>query len=294
MIRPLLAATIDPLKEPDVFSRLRFPLLASPKMDGIRALGYNYGAYSRKGLAIPSHQVQQQFVTLDGIDCEIIVGKPTDKNVYNITQSAVMSVGKMADIHLHVIDLIGDTRPFIRRYADLTTRDWLPHTNIHVIEQTPIYNLDELIAIEDKFIVEGYEAIMLRDPEGRYKYGRSTLNEQILMKYKRFTDVEVIVVDFIEQMDNKNEAMFDPLGYTKRGTAREGLEPAGTLGKFVVLYNELQLEIGCGSFSHVERKFIWEHPSMFKGRKLVMRFFGVGQEGYLPRHPRAVGWRTDI
>src|SRR6478752_1568427 len=149
MIRPLLAATIDPLKEPNVFTRLRFPLLASPKMDGIRALCYNYKVYSRTGLEIPSLQAQSMFSMFDGIDGELIVGKPTDMNVYNLTQSHVMSRRKPhSELSLYIIDKIGDANTFAERYQDLRDDIGLIVDKVKIIEQTLINNLEELFAIE--------------------------------------------------------------------------------------------------------------------------------------------------
>ena len=294
MIRPLLAATIDPMKEPNVFSRIRFPLLVSPKMDGIRALCYNYRVYSRTGLEIPSKQVQELFSQYDGIDGELIVGNPTDVNVYNTTQSSVMSKSKpVANLTLHIIDKIGSPRHFIHRYQELIEDISLITKNVKIIQQTQVNDIDEFIAAEAMFIEAGYEGIMGRRPDGLYKYGRSTMNEQLLMKYKRFTDEEVVVVGFVEQMKNNNEETVNALGYTQRSQHQEGMIPAGTLGKFIVQWMQFHIEISCGAFTHAQRRFIWEHQNMFLGKILVMRYFGVGQEGYMPRFPRAVAWRNN-
>lgn len=292
MIRPLLAATVDPKKEPNVFSKLRFPLMASPKLDGIRALVYNYGVYSREGLLLPSLQVQRLFSQYDGLDGELIVDEPNTVNVYNRTQSAVMSQNKLANVTLHIIDRIGVNKPFIERYNDINEEFREPSLNLRIVPQYIVNNLGEFLHIEDQFLEDGYEGIMLRRPDGPYKYGRSTLNQHILMKLKRFEDIEVTVIGFVEQTTNTNAAKMSPLGYTERSSAKEGMVPAGTLGKFTIDYNGTALNIGCGAFNHRERQYIWDHQGMFLGKTLKMRYFGIGQDGYLPRHGRAVGWRN--
>ena len=292
MIRPLLAATIDPKKEPGVFSKLRFPLMLSPKLDGIRGLCYNYGVYSREGILLPSEQVQGLFSQYDGYDSEIVVGEPNTMNVYNRTQSSVMSKGKPADVTMYVIDRIGMPGTFRQRYNQLQKEFEVERERVKLIPQYIAGNLEEFFQIETDFLEQGFEGVMARNPESPYLYKRSTMNEHALMKLKRFTDVEVVVIGFVEQMRNTNTATLDALGYTKRSAAKEGMVPAGTLGKFVVDFGGIALEIGCGAFTHKERQFIWDHQSMFTRKILKMRYFGVGQDGYLPRFGRAVGWRN--
>ena len=67
----------------------------SHKLDGIRCLGHDGKAYSRKGILIPNAYVQEAFATgdYDGFDGELIVGEPNADDVYRKTFSGVMSEG---------------------------------------------------------------------------------------------------------------------------------------------------------------------------------------------------------
>lgn len=274
--------------DPKCFEKLKFPYLASPKLDGIRAIGWNGVLQSRSGKPIPSVQAQNMFKHLHGLDGELIIGRPTDTNVYNATQSHVMSFNKPGNLHFYVFDRISND-PFCVRLASLPKGDdWL-----HPVTHTCISNLEMLFNYENGCLEAGYEGIMLRGMEGRYKHGRSTFNDHILFKLKRFVEEEVEVIGFVEQMINNNMAKVNSLGYTERSTCKDGMVPANTLGKFIVNYKKLPLEISCGSFNHDERRCIWFHQEQYLGRTLVMRHFAVGLEGYLPRFPRAVGWRKD-
>ena len=67
-------------------------------------------------------------------------------------------------------------------------------------------NLEEVQQLEDKFLDAGFEGVMLRDPDGTYKFGRASVKENILLKVKKFLDAEGIVVGFKEKMSNQNEA----------------------------------------------------------------------------------------
>lgn len=69
----------------------------------------------------------------------------------------------------------------------------------------------ELAAYKEKCLSEGYEGVMVRDPAGPYKCGRSTEREGWLLKIKRFEDAEAEVLETYEGMSNYNEAGVDAL-----------------------------------------------------------------------------------
>ena len=107
MFRPMLAPSNDPLKYEEYFDELKFPLLVSPKYDGIRAIVKNGQVRSRTFKLIPSLQVQEDFGYLEHFDGELIEGKH-DENVYNRTQSHVMSEDKPGDVSYHIFDYTPD------------------------------------------------------------------------------------------------------------------------------------------------------------------------------------------
>jgi len=303
IIKPMLAATIDPKVDPDVFKKLRFPYLASPKLDGIRGVASGKeGLISRSGLPLPSVQAQRLFGHLVGLDGELIVGEPNVMNVYNLTQSHVMSQNKPAmrepnipNLHYYVFDrwmhnstLVIDM-PFYKRLELLPKGD----SFLIPVQHQLIENYDDLMMFEEICLNHGYEGIMLRNPHGRYKHGRATFNENLLYKLKRFDEFEAVVIDVVEQMTNLNEKVKNMLGYSERSTNAENLVPANTLGKMVVMYDGEPLNIGCGCMNHDERKYYWDNPHLLKGKTIVVRHFQVGIQGYRPRQARFAGFRED-
>ena len=250
--KPLLAATIDPKKDADVFSKLKFPLLGSPKLDGIRAMGIDGRLKSRKLLDLPSAQAQAEDAC----------------------------------------------RPFSWRMLELAKAvSALNRVDVKLVPQVMIHNLEELIAFEEEMLALGYEGIMLRDPTGMYKHGRSTFKEQTLMKLKRFEDFEAQVVGLIEQQTSTNTAERDELGHGKRSSAKAGMVGAGTLGKFLVHYDTDEgqdvLEIPCGVLTHKQRKAIWEDGDLAIGQWIKVRHFPIGAKNK-PRLPRCVGFRDTM
>jgi DNA ligase 1 len=74
-MKPMLASPAGPL--------IPYPMLLSPKLDGIRCLIINGVVCGRSLKPIPNRFVQQLFgrPELNGLDGELIVGPPTAKEV---------------------------------------------------------------------------------------------------------------------------------------------------------------------------------------------------------------------
>lgn len=293
LIRPLLAPREVPASYPSYFEKLQYPLEGSPKLDGIRGYVNDGFVLSRTAKPLPSAQVQCEFSHIPYLDSEIIVGSPTAPDVYNTTQSHVMSYDKPADeIKMFVFDFCAPawhSIPFYERHAhagELIKND----SRFVLVPHTPINDLDELLAFESTCLEAGYEGIMLRNPVGIYKTGRATFMQNIIYKLKRFIDTEGVIVGFEEQMVNMNEQTRDELGFAKRSSAKAGLVPGGTLGKFYVTWNGITISVGPGNFNHAERLNIWLNRELYLGKILKYRYFGIGMKD-LPRHPRAIGFR---
>jgi DNA ligase-1 len=170
--------------------------------------------------------------------------------------------------------------------------DMLPSRlgNMMILPQILVSNLKELLILEENTIEQGYEGLILRDPQARYKFGRSTQKEGIMLKLKRFTDSEALVTGFEELRHNTNEAAIDNRGYTKRSSHAENQVPMGTLGALVCKWEGHQVRIGTG-FTQNERRYIWENRNVFLGQLVKFKFFRIGMKD-APRHPVFLGWRT--
>jgi DNA ligase-1 len=137
---------------------------------------------------------------------------------------------------------------------------------------------------ESDFLEQGYEGMMIRHPDSRYKYGRSTEREGGLVKVKRFTDAEAEVIGFVEEMHNGNEAKTDALGHTERSTEKAGLVGKGTLGALVVRDAQGRVfNIGTG-FTAVQRADLWLRQPDYLGSLVTFKYFDHGIKES-PRHP---------
>jgi len=293
--RPLLACADGPQTNEEYFSKMKFPKLASPKLDGIRCIIRDQQAVSRTCKPFRNYMVQDAFTSVDWLDGELIVGLPTDELVYNKTQSVVMSFDKEDELHYHVFDYTQRTwaeKPFIERYEKaMMLIDGVP--NYHPVVHELLESVDDVLEYEAKYLGLGYEGIMLRDPFGRYKQGRSTYNEGILYKLKRFEDTEGVLVDLEEVLINQNELETDERGYAKRSSALGNLVPGGSVGTFIVMWNGEPLTIGPGKFTKVQLEKIWNEPDKYLGKMIKFKYFAYGVKDK-PRQPIALGFRDEI
>lgn len=266
--KPMLAG-----KAPADLTKLKFPVYVSPKLDGIRCIITRDGPVSRNLKPIANDFIREYlsgnrgFNTFGGFDGELIVGKPTGNDVMNRASSGVMRKDGEPDFTYHVFDhfIMPDTFTYRqKKLAELLDRMNCPR--VVLVEQIKVANAVVLSELEERYVSQGYEGVMIRDPYGHYKYGRSTTKEGGLLKLKRFETHEAIVVGSVERMHNANEATKDALGRTKRSTAKAGKVATGTMGALeCMLMNgngdvlPVKFEIGTG-FDDAQRAKYWKRP----------------------------------
>lgn len=274
--KPMLAATIE---DPAL---LTFPVMVSPKLDGLRCIIRRYTAVSRNLKPFRNEWVQRQLKGLpEGLDGELIVGKPNEGHVLGRTQSGIMSADGEPDFTFHVFDRINEFYMpvgFITRYQRLET-DLLGRNRVKLVPHYMANTLSDLLAFEKEFLEDGYEGIMVRHVHGKYKFGRSTLREGLLGKLKRFRDGEALVEKILEGVHNLNEATLDELGRTKRSNHQDNKVGANTIGTIVgkdLATGEI-LQISPGRMSHDDRKYYWQYPHEILGKIVKFKTFDYGK-----------------
>ena len=290
--KPMLADTLE-IESDDALDKVNYPLLASPKLDGIRCLIVNGKPVSRKFLDIPNRHVQNKMAGLgDGLDGELMAGTS-----FGQVQKAFMSEDGEPYFKYYVFDYVSTslTETYEARIKKLKALE-LPDFCIKVLPVT-INNKEELKAYEAECLDSGYEGIMVRTPSSPYKTGRSTVREAYLLKVKRFNDSECEVIGFEEQMENTNEAQQDAFGRTKRSSHKANMVPKNTLGKFLVRevgntpWTGMEFAIGTGEgLTAVLRKEIWENRENYLGKIITYKYQPHGIKS-LPRLPIWKGFR---
>lgn len=252
--RPMLSG-----KAPDDLSTLKFPLAVSPKLDGFRALVINGVVCSRNLKPIRNAHVQKLFgkPEYEGYDGELIVGDPTSPTCFRDTSSGVTRAGGEPDVRFFVFDRWDLEVTWRMRYADIHNSDRV----IRVIHEI-IVNSSHLLSLENIYLEQGYEGLMIRALEGPYKEGRSTTREGWLLKLKRFEDSDALVIGMEEKMHNGNEATINKLGHTERSSHQDNLVPMNTMGALIVrdVKTGVKFNIGTG-FDDADRDRWWSQSS---------------------------------
>lgn len=217
---------------------IQWSVLASAKLDGVRAIVRGGVVLSRALKPIPNKNVQKRFSHLEHFDGELIVGASNDPDVLRATTSGVMRVDGDPEVSFHVFDHVASPlTPYSQRYHELLLVK-KPTDGVTVVKQTRLFDADGLREYETCVLDQGYEGVMLRRPDAPYKFGRSTAREGYLLKVKRFHDDEFEIVGFEEEMFNANEATTSELGRTKRSSHKANKIPKGRLGALVLKYGD--------------------------------------------------------
>lgn len=186
----MLAAPIDNLR------RVRFPVMLSPKLDGMRVLITERGPVTRQLNPLPNQAMRERLSKpgLEGLDGELIAGDPVEPGVVQRSISAGMArAGRDDNLTYFAFDSFANpSAPFRERLAaaesavmsaDDPCITFLPYVEVR--------NLTELEAAEGTITNAGYEGVVLRRSDGPYVFGRVTAQSCIMLKHKRRIEPKV-------------------------------------------------------------------------------------------------------
>lgn len=290
-------------------SKLVFPVLGTPKLDGIRCITQGYKALSRKFLAIPNDHIRMTIESAfaagkytASFDGEIMVRNRT----FNELSGDVRRVDGKPDFFYAVFDKvtpygpefagfgigIGDlglSQPYSKRMRMLEALP-LPDFCEKILPVT-INSVAALQRYEAECLELGYEGVMIRSPDSPYKCGRSTANEGYLLKVKRFADGEAEVLGYECEYENQNIAQQDAFGRTKRASNQENMVAKDRLGKLCVrdLETKVEFDIGTG-FTAKDREDLWRNKHKLVGLIAKYKHQPSGADEK-PRFPVWLGWR---
>jgi DNA ligase-1 len=290
--------------EDDQLHTLRFPLICTPKLDGFRATGQGGGLLSSTCKDFGNKMLAQLFTHpgLEGLDGELGDGCMTDGMAYNRISSSVGSEdGDVSNVKWYVIDKFMEGVKYAHRCEQAKAQiALLPEdmrSRVVWVEETWVYTLEAFLALEAKFVTEGYEGMMARQPAGLYKQGRSTPTDQWLVRRKPFVDAEAVILSSYEMMMNCNPEKKNELGLMKRATCKEFMKPKGTLGGWNVRclngkFAGVVFTIG-GFGDDAQCQQMWNDREALVGKVIKFKFQLYGSKDK-PRIPIALGFRPDF
>lgn len=326
MFKPILAVSLlkpeDKHDDDTIYKsmqQLKYPVIATPKYDGIRALKMPDSLRSRTLKLIPNDSIRMRARE----ECEV----GYDMELYNSSlrydeiESIVMSDEHPFSykIQLYLLDSFSLKHPYEERIKIINDNLRQVSSDIHFIDYTHIENtaaLFQYFLLEEK----NGEGICFRTPNSPYKEGRSTLKEQYLVKLSRYIRSEYVIVGFEEQMFNGNKEKRNTVGKMDRSSFGSGLIGKDTLGAFWVhrlnkdscpicdgfIYREQMIQngkrfyfdccfkVGTGiGLTDKMRKDIWLHKEDWIGKTIVIKSKPFGEKNN-PRSPIFIGLRNEI
>ena len=308
-IRPMLASDYDEAK-------LKFPLIAQPKIDGVRGINLNGSLTGRSLKPHANLYTTKEFSHphFKGLDGEFTAGGWNLPNLCTLTTSALTSIQGEPVLSWYVFDFITEDTinlPYMQRYKALRQHlDSLRRLNLDShIELVPAHlctNLEQLLALEERWLGMGLEGVIIRDPEGKYKEGRSTAKEGGLLRIKRFIEEDAEVLGVVEGQANGNEAKTNELGRTERSSHQENMAPNGMVGtltckllkdvhdpvtKALILTAGQAITVSAGSMNHKDRVHYFLNPDEIVLKTIKFKFFPKGIKDK-PRFPTFVSIRA--
>jgi len=292
---------------------LKYPLIATYKKDGIRTEIGNGKLLSRSLKPIPNIQINEYLEVLVKYAMEkkvIIEGELyvhglrigeinmivssldyNTKSYHNKIKKALRDnelskpfnyyISLPKEFELYVFDYIRNTG---ESYKERIERAQELSVFPGVVVSTPceISNAMELSIMYNRAIKKGYEGLVLRDPKGYYKLGRSTLKEQLFLKMKPIDTLTGSILGVTEELKNTNTSFLDERGYmTKRNTLADK-EETGRAAAFIVSYkgDEVKVTItGTDEF----RTHVYQNIEKYMGRHIKFKGLLLGAKSK-PRH----------
>jgi DNA ligase-1 len=284
--KPMLAGTAEKIED------IVFPCLCTPKLDGVRCLVVDGGAVTRNFNPFPNTHVRALVSELpNGFDGEIIVkGKE-----FNDVTRAVMRENGAPDFTYAVFDYCVDEHEGYS--ARMKRLEYWDNQSLGVpdfvekILPVEIKNREDFLEYETQCLKAGFEGVMVRSRDGRYKFGRSSVKEGLLVKWKQFAQDEAVILECVEKMNNENFKGQDAFGRGKRGHSKEGMVPAGTLGAFRVrdLKTDIEFTIGSGFTAEFSAE-VWADRADYIGKIVTYKHQPSGAKD-APRFPVFLGMR---
>lgn len=298
-------------------NEIQYPLLASTKLDGYRCIFYKGEMLTRSLKQVQNKQLREKYEALRKyskehnlmIDGEIYSHELTFQELNKFFMSedlesarSIKRYGEVLTIPDHVkfylFDCVVNDR-FDEHFIDrnfICQEIAMDFTNdIVLVEQYKVESKEEVEANFDIVIEKGFEGLILKSLNGKYKCGRGTVKEGLIYKCKPFVTIDSKIIGVVQatEVDPNVEKKINELGCSvtsKRKQHRLLIEKASA---FLVDYKGKELKVVI-AMTDVEKEEIWKNKENYIGKFVEYKFMKVGmKEEGLPRHPTSIRMRYD-
>ena len=299
---------------------INYPLLASYKLDGIRCLFIKGEMLSRSLKPIQNKQLREKMQPLVDfsrehdciLDGEIYSPELTFQEItrYVMTQDlqdkkSVKKHGGILTIPEHLkfycFDMVG-----VNSLGDLELNETFKSRTLGVVALELAFRdilvsicqeqVNSPLMISEFFnhaLENGYEGLILKDPNGKYKCGRGTIKEGLIYKVKPFVtfDAEIIGVVQATEVDPNAEKKTNELGRSVTSKKKGDRLLIDKASAFEVFYEDKTLKVTL-AMTDEEKEAIWAKRSTYIGKIIEYKGMLVGSKD-VPRHPVMIRFRED-
>jgi DNA ligase-1 len=255
IFEPMLATTAAKI------SKLKYPIYASAKLDGVRCLIFAGEPLSQMMTPIINDHVRKSLNGLPALDGEITIGSATEGDVWGRAMSGLMRREGEPDFTYWVFDTFAEpiaAAPFEERLAAIERQvAELQLPFVKVASHTLCQTSSQVVMLERTAVGRGFDGLILRSPSEPYQFGTVGMREHMI-KLKRWELAYGTLIDVIEEVQ------------------RDGIrsQPMGRAEAIVVAFRhqsfETMLTIKHG-IEHRERIRLWVEREHLIGRTVRFR-----------------------
>lgn len=294
--KPMLAPnqTVD-------IKTLKYPLLVSYKLDGIRCIFKDGQMYSRALKLFPNIQLRKRFSNLAKISKTnniILDGELLAKSLtFNELSGLVRQLDKEVpeDLYFYCFDAIHQedyTMSFRTRTTFLEVLQ-IESNYCKIITQWAVNNADDVKSLYENALSWGCDGLILRNPNGKYKFGRGTVKEGLIYKMKPFQTFDAIINNVIQatKVRESAEKKINELGRSVTSKKKDDRILIEKASAFTVIYEGKELKVTI-AMTDEEKEEVWKNRTRYIGRMIEYKGMLVGSKD-LPRHPIFLRFRDD-
>lgn len=321
--------TFKPILAPNDEANLdeiNYPIMASYKLDGIRCIFKEGQILSRSLKPIVNKQLKEKFEALrkysedhqcildgeiyspilpfQGISSCVMTQDFEDKKAIKkwaeIQEEFGLDVSReqaLDSLKFYCFDYVDEGMLldiyFDARYELVNTK-LTDYDDILVSVHHDLFQCkEEIEAYFESALNNGFEGLILRDPKGKYKFGRGTLKEGIIYKVKpyRTFDAEITGVVQSTVVDPNAEKTINELGRSVTSKKKDDRILIEKASAFYVDYQGKELKVVL-AMTDKEKEAVWANKDEFIGRTIEYKGMLIGAKD-VPRHPVMVRFRED-
>jgi DNA ligase-1 len=243
-------------KQVESLDSLTFPLIAQPKLDGIRCLKIGKTLMGRNGRATSNERLHLYLHNLIKEENYVFDGELySHKLSFNDILSQVNSDSKEIDTSIKyvVYDILTKTEwenqecktKYFDRWSRIKSFTSISK-NSEWIGGKIINNVHELNEYYEHILRDGYEGIMVKDPNGMYGWKR--VDQNVMGKIKPSEDFDCKIIQ------------------VKEGTGKYEKK----MGAFIVDFNGVKVNVGSG-FNDEQRNEFWKNKQDLIGKWISVK-----------------------